>query len=347
MRSPLHRCSRISALVLGLFSAGCVRSYAPRTPRMATAKDAGLTLTNIDTASASAIYPPAGAVGVGARYRVEPGAALTTVRLAPTSASPCEGGVAATAMAMVGDATALSNADGAPPKTGRLMLVFSRAALDQAGLLSREPTSLDVGVLPAGEHAERTCLRIPVVEGNAEPEWAEDPVSSAGYAFGVLAPFTRIYAVDAAPMFALRFGRWLGPLRLQGEGLVGGAAAHTANANLVGYSYGGGVLADTLLMHAGRFGIGAGVGYQLLGISFSPNVESLSHEGSGFQGVIHGPRAGLSFALLPGVPPGPAFRARPNTSSTALEIFAAAQWSRDHERATPALWMAITVDAGW
>jgi hypothetical protein len=174
----------------------------------------------------------------------------------------------------------------------------------------------------------------------------QDPPASLGYAFTLLVPFRRIYAADAAPMLALRGGPFIGPLRLRAELGIGGAFAENRNANLVAYSYRAGLLLDTLLAHVDRFGFGVAAGYDVTGITLGTNVEGLSHDGAGFQGLIYGPRAGISFELLPVSAPGPAFRARPDAASASLELYFAGESSHDHDGPTPALWFALGVDVG-
>jgi hypothetical protein len=188
---------------------------------------------------------------------------------------------------------------------------------------------------------------VPVVENSGEAEWIEDPRWSAGFGFGVFVPFRRVYDVDAVPTFALRFGPWLGPARVRAELAWGGAHAHSTNANLVGYAFRSGLLFDALLLHTGHVGLGVAAGYDVTAIAFDANIKSLSHDGSGFRGWIHGPRAGLSLALLPPLPPGPAFRARPDAASGTLEIFTAALWSQDRASATAALFITLNIDASW
>jgi hypothetical protein len=248
-------------------------------------------------------------------------------------------------MELDGDATPRTESDSDPPRTGTFLLLFRRDAVDGLGLLEK-PTALDVPVVDENGGGGRRCLRVPIVEGDGQPEWTEDPSISTGLGLSVLVPTRRIYAVDAAPMFVLRFGPWIGPVRARAQLAVGGADARSANPNLVGWAYGGGLLADTMLFHAGRFGLGAAVGYDAIGISFATQVAFASDAGSGYQGLIHGPRAGLSFALLPPIPPGRAFHARPDTASATLELFGAAAFSHDHSAATPALWIAVSVDSG-
>ena len=80
----------------------------------------------------------------------------------------------------------------------------------------------------------------------------------------------------------------MGPVRVRVEGIGGGADAQSPNANLVGYAYGGGLLADTLLFDAHRFGLGLAAGYDVLGVSFAANVSSFSHDGAGPRGLMHG-----------------------------------------------------------
>jgi hypothetical protein len=213
--------------------------------------------------------------------------------------------------------------------------------------LGQGPLVVDVAVLRTDGDRARECLRVPIVEGSAEPEWIQDPRWSAGFTFGVLVPFERVYGVAAVPGFALRLGPWLGPLRVRTELGWGGAWARSSNPNLVGYSYRGTLLLDTLVFHAGPFGLGVAAGYDVSAITFRPNVEGLSHDGDGYKGLYHGPRAGLLFAFVPPVPKGPAFRARPDASSVALEVYGAAAWSNDRDGATPAIFATMSIDGSF
>jgi hypothetical protein len=336
-------CARVLALLaIGALSVACSgsRLYRPKTAHVGHAPGAAVDARQIWTQPASESYPPSGVVSVRAVYQIHPGAALTSPRLVPATSAPCEGGIGPRATADVGTP---ARADALP--SGSLGITFARDAVDRDGLLWSQPTMLDLTVLYAG--APAGCLRTPLVEAGAAPEWTDVPVGSVGVGLRVLTPLHRIYGVDAATMFVVRFGRWLGPVRLRAELAGGGALAHGTNANLTGYSYGAGLLADYLLLSAGRFGLGAMVGYDFTGISFAANIDSFSHDGAGFAGPIYGPRAGLSFGMIPERAPGSAFRVRPDARSTTLEIFAAALSSQDPGAATAALWFMLSMDAGW
>ncbi|HEX3774440.1 MAG TPA: hypothetical protein VHV51_08245 [Polyangiaceae bacterium] len=319
------------SLVLLLAVSGCVREYRPSTPHTAQVGSGSLSLTTIETASGAVIYPPHGGVVVQGHYRVEAGDSFTTPVLTKTNTPPCSGGTRAHRSEV--------NAD-----NGTLAALFPRDELDSQRLLATEPTALDVNVVHAD--GTRECLRVPVLSAPARTEWLQDPAASLGYAFTLLVPFRRIYAAGAAPMLTLRGGPFIGPLRLRAELGIGGAFAENRNANLVAYSYRAGLLLDALLAHIDRFGFGVAAGYDVTGISLDASVQALSHEGVGFQGLIYGPRAGVSFELLPTPPLGPAFRARPDAASASLELYLAAESSHDHDKPTPALWFTVGVDVG-
>jgi hypothetical protein len=275
-----------------------------------------------------------------------PSWALGMPRLTDLDSTPCESGVEATAVELDDRTSVEASDDAARTRDGWHTSAFRRDELDRRGLLSREPTALDFPVLRADGSVGRACARVPLVEPRDEPEWIEDPRWSGGMTFSVLVPFERIYRVSAAPTFAFRFGRWLGPTRVRAELGWGGASAQNPNPNLVGYSYRAALVADALIAHAGQFGVGVAAAYDVMGISLTQNIARLSDEGEGFQGFLHGPRAGLLFALLPPVPIGPAFRARPDTASATLELFATADFARDRSGATPGLFVAIGIDGG-
>jgi len=331
-----------AVLAAAALSVGCSgsRPYRATTPHVGSAAGAAVDARVIWTQPASESYPPSGLVNVRAVYQLRPGTALTSPRLAPAASAPCEDGVRPRATADLGaperpDALA----------AGSLGIAFPRDAVDRDGLLWARPTALDLTVLYAG--APAGCLRTPLVEQGAAPEWSDVPAWSFGMGLRVLAPLHRIYGVDAASMFVVRLGRWLGPVRLRAELAGGGALAQGTNANLTGYSYGAGLLADYLLFSVRRFGLGAMLGYDFTGISFAPNIGSFSHDGAGFAGPIYGPRAGLSLGLIPEPPPGTAFRSRADARSTTLEIFGAALSSQGSGGATAALWFMLSVDAGF
>jgi hypothetical protein len=329
----------IAAIAALGVACGGGRFYKPMSLHVGRAPGAAVDARLVSTWPASESYPPSGVVNLRAVYQVHPGTALTSPQLASATSAPCSGGIRPRATA---DVRVSGRPDALP--TGSLEVSFARDAVDRNGLLWRKPTVLDMTVLYAG--APAGCLRMPLVEAGAAPEWMDVPTWSFGMGFRLFAPLHRIYGVDAASMFVLRFGRWLGPVRLRAELAGGGALANETNANLVGYSYGAGLLADYLLLSAGRFGLGVAVGYDLTGISFAANIDSFSHDGAGFAGPIYGPRAGLSFAWIPQPPPGSAFRARPDARSITLEIFGAALSSQDQGAATGALWFMLSVDAG-
>lgn len=323
-------------------SVGCTgsRLYRATSPHVGRAAGAAVDARVIWTQPAAESHPPSGLVNLRAVYKLHQGTALTSPRLALATSGPCEDGIPPTATADVGSP---ERPDAL--QAGSLGITFARDAVDRDGLLWAKPTVLDLTVLYA--RAPAACLRTPLVEAGAPHEWSDVPIWSLGMGLRVLAPLHRIYGVDAASMFVLRFGRWLGPIRLRAELAGGGALAHETNANLTGYSYGAGLLADYLLFSVRRFGLGATVGYDFTGISFAANIVSFSHDGAGFAGPIYGPRAGLSFGWIPEPPPGSAFRSRPDARSTTLEVFGAALSSQDSGTATAALWFMLSVDAGW
>ena len=315
----------------------CTASYKPLTPHVGMAPGASVIVRRIFTT------PPAAAgndqVEIQAAFALLPGTALASARLAPMNAPPCTAGVEPMAW------TDLRLGVPSPPLPPRFLSVaFSRASVDREGLLWAQPTALDIEVLHATAAAD--CLRVPLVTVQS-PEWRDSPVYSYGFGFRLVTPFQRVYGVDAAPMFVVRDGRWFGPLRLRVELAGGGAFAHSDNANLIGYSYGGGLLADALVFTTKGFGLGIAAGYDITGISYGANIDSFSHAGAGFAGFIHGPRAGLTLAAIPERPPGPAFAARRGANSLSLEIFGAALWQQERAAALPALWMVLSMDAGW
>jgi hypothetical protein len=336
--------SRILAFVLIL--GGCARNYEPNTPRSARVDGASLSATAFVHAPGPAVYPPVGAVAVQAPYRVERDVTLAKPRLAPSSTAPCSGGgVAATTTLWGDDVPAVPANSVEPPaeQTGTLIALFRRDRVDRAGLL-RVPTALDVPVIK--DRAQTGCLRVPLVEHPDEPEWSQAPIFSFGYGVDIAIPFRSIYAADAVSMFAIRMGPWVGPFRLRTVLGIGGGVEKSVNANLISYALRTGLLVDVLALHAGRFGVGVAAGYDSMALVLSPNIDQLSHAGAGYQGLIYGPRAGLSFALLPQTPPGPAFVARPDAASATLEVFAGALSSHDYDRATPAIWLTFAVDGG-
>jgi hypothetical protein len=317
--------------MLTFTAGGCARLYSPRALHVAHSRDASIEATHLATLPGSAIYPPVGGIVVEGKYSNSSETSLGGGRISAASEPPCSGGVATS--------TLYTSAD-----EGTFVAGFHRDSIDRQGLLAREATSLDVTVLD--RNATPQCVRVPMVVDPKTPEWSQSPIFSFGYGIDVLVPFHPIYAVDAASMFVVRMGPWIGPVRLRTELGIGGALMRNPNANLVGYAYRAGLLIDTLLLHRGRFGLGVGAGYDTTGISLGANVEQLSHEGEGFQGLISGPRGGVSFALLPQVPPGPAFEARPDAASATFEIYVASETSHDRASATPALWLTFSTDAG-
>jgi hypothetical protein len=322
-------------------SIGCVRLYAPRVPREAMQADDAVRVNKVMTVAVPNTYPPEGGVDLVGTYRLNPKAAVLPARMAPLASAPCTTGVEATQTLLQDERNDLAR-DGL--RRGLVAWSFPRPAIERERLL-QDPSALDVGVL----HTEGspTCLRVPLVYGTGEADWIDDPRWSAGWGFGLFVPFHRVYEVDAVPTFELRFGRWLGPARARVELGFGGAHARSDNANLIGYAYRGAVLFDTLLLHAGYFGMGLVASYDLTAVSFQANISSYSDKGSGFRGWIHGPRAGLSFGLMPPPPPSPAFQARPDSSSATLEFFAAAVWSSDRDAATPGLFVTLNQDASF
>jgi hypothetical protein len=318
----------------------------------ASSLEASVSVTRaVFAARASTSRPPA--VYFLGEYRAARGAVLGTPRLTLQGSTPCGGGLDASVFSMA-RAEAEPRPEGAgstpepeheaTPLTGEIVMGFERADIERLRLL-RAPTVLDVPVLhPDG--SPPSCLRLPVVRDAQTPGWERDPSLSFGYGFRLGIPVDRIYGVGTIPQFMIRVGPWLGPVRLRAELGIGGAAAIARNPNLVGYSYTGGVAADVLLFDYRRFGLGLGVAYDATSIDFGSNVKAYSQEGTGYRGLIHGPRAGLTFALLPEPPLGPAFAARPNSASGSIELYVAPEWSSERSAATPAVFLVFAADGG-
>ena len=336
-------CTRVALLVsLTLSFVGCVTPYRANTPHEAKSPAADVEIDHVviaqqaNTSIGSEVHVVAPAVYIHGHYRTDPKATLGYPRLAPTSVAPCTGGSTTTTLALVRD-------DKAPVSSGSSGTWLAIVRREPTAFW--EPTSLDIPISYSDGRAG-TCLRVPVVEGHGNVEWKRDPSVSLGLGVQTLVPFRRIYGVTAAPMMSFRAGPWIGPLRLRGNIAYGGAAAEAENPNLVGYAFGGGALADTLLFSAGRFGLGMAAGYDVTAITFGANIHALSHEGTGYRGLIHGPRAGLLFALISEPAIGPSFKRRKDSESATLEVFGAAAWSHDHASATPALWITFSADGG-
>jgi hypothetical protein len=336
-------CTNFALLVsLSISLVGCVTPYRANTPHSAKIPAANVELDQVVIASqasvaiGSQVHNVAPAAYIVGHYRTDPKVALGYPQLAPTSVSPCSGGSTASTLALIRDNEAPASSE----SSGTLLAIVRRGPTT-----FQEPTSFDIPISYSDGRAG-TCLRVPVVEGHGNIEWKRDPSVSLGLGAQMLTPFRRIYGVAAAPMLSVRFGPWIGPLRLRGNLAYGGALAEAKNPNLVGYAFGGGALADTLLFSAGRFGLGVAAGYDVTAITFGANINALSHEGTGYRGLIHGPRAGLLFALISEPAMLPSFKRRKDSESATLEVFGAAAWSRDHASATPALWITLSMDGG-
>jgi hypothetical protein len=328
-------------LAAALLAVGCGRVYTPTSARVARTQDAELQITHLDVVDGAPALAqsPENLVGIAGRTTLERGSSLAFARIAPSDAPPCTSGVEPSSEAQA-SGVASAHDDPASKPERHIYWTMPRYGID----LTR-PTSLDVSVVHA-DGSPPGCLRVPLVEATGSAEWAQEPVYTLGVGFGVTVPFRAIYGAKAMPTFALRGGAWLGPVRLRIQGLVGGAIADATNANLIAYSYGGGLLVDSLAWSWRRLGLGIAAGYDVMGISYGANIDALSHDGAGFQGGMHGPRAGLLLTLLPPPPPGPAFRARTDALSASLELYGAALWSADRPTATPAMWVALLIDGG-
>jgi hypothetical protein len=323
----------------------CGRVYEPRAPRVAASPQAEVSVETISAVVGAAMYPPHGSVTLVGRYASQPGAVLAVPRLTRADSAPCSNGVDPVFVSSETDAEP-EQEKRTRPNSGWFAWIFRRDQVDGLGPFGQSPLALDVTVVRSDGERGRECLRVPLIQGGAAPEWIQNPRWSVGTGFTLLLPFHRVYGVAALPAIALRFGPWFGPLRVRPELGIGGAYARSSNANLVGYSYRGALLLDTLVLHVGRFGLGVAAGYDVTAISFGPNVESLSHEGAGYQGLLHGPRAGLVFTFLPPILSG-AFRARPDAASASLEFYGAAAWSGDRESATPAIFVTMSIDGSF
>jgi hypothetical protein len=326
-----------------LLTSACGTAYVSTRPHTATLADTKVDVDRVIAVDGPRRRPeapkiPVEMVYVHGTYEAERRAVLGLPTLAAPASSPCSTGASATFVVMDRFPSARGGS-----QSGDALWGFARASTEERSLL-RGPTVLDVPIAHFdGRPSE--CLRVPVVDDRGGVEWERKPALALGYGFEMLALFDRVYGANAAPMFAVRVGPWLGPVRLRAEVDLGGALAKAKNPNLVGYAYGGGVRADTLVFSAGRFGLGAALGYDVLGISFAPEVSWYSQRGRGFQGWIHGPRAGLAFELLAQPAIGPAFRRTRNSESASFEVYAASEWSHDRASPTPALWFMLNLDA--
>lgn len=325
-------------------ASGCGTAYNSTRPHTATAANASIVAEQVIAVDGPRKVPespdvPVENVYVHAKYRAASDIALGVPTLSLSTSAPSSGGTPATIIML--NRSLVRPGDNS--SSGRVLWAFPRAMTESQGLL-HAPTSLDVPLTHLDGRPPE-CLRLPIVDGRGGAEWERNPSLSFGFGLDALALFRRIYGVAGASMFALRFGPWLGPVRVRGELAVGGAFAEARNPNLFAYAYGGGLRADTLLFSTGRFGLGAAAGYDLTGISFAPDVKWGSQQGAGFQGLIHGPRAGLTFDLLAQPAIGPAFRRRRDSESGSIEIYGASEWGKNGS-ATPALWFMVNLDAG-
>jgi len=323
--------SRSLAALGGIVLVGCVRSYSPGAPRSATSGRARVSMEQLITAPPGSIAPNVGGVVIRAHYAAAPDETLGTPHLAPTSLPPCSGGVAAVSVSYNG-------------LTSTLGAIFEGDAVEREHLFDEQPTVLDVAVYR--NSGGRGCLRIPLVEDVKEPSWYDRPVFSLGWDASIAVPFRRVDDVSAIPLVNLRFGPWIGPVRLRSELGIGGAFMRSQNPNLTVYALRTGLLLDTLVLSAGRFGLGAAIGYDVVALDVGYQIRDFSHAGAGFHGIAQGPRAGLSFELLPFTPAGGAFVERPDSASGSIEIYAGALHGDDGRRTAPTLWLAFGIDVG-
>jgi hypothetical protein len=338
----------LASFAVAAVQVGCVSVYSSKAGApSASSLEASVSVSHAVFAERASTSRPPAVYFIG-EYRAARGTMLGLPTLAPVASRPCGGGLGASTFS-VARAEAdepLDPAATAPQATttGEVVTGFDRKELEEGRLL-REPTALDFPLLhPDG--SPPSCLRLSVVRDGRTAEWERNPILSLGYGFRVAIPFDRIYNVDAIPQFMLRVGPWLGPVRLRAELGIGGAAATARNPNLVGYSYSGGVAADVLLLDVRRFGLGFEAAYDVTSINFGSNVKAYSQEGTGYRGLIHGPRAGLTFSLLPEPPVSPAFAARPNSASGSIELYVAPEWSSERASATPAFFLVFAADGG-
>lgn len=173
-----------AAVAAAVLATGCGRVYVPRSPHLAHGRDVDLEVSRLDLYDGAPALAESSAnvVGIGARDRVAPGAAIAFARVASADAPPCSGGVGATSEVRTSVGMPVAPQE---PSTEVRYWTVDGYGLERQGLLTMRPTALDVSVLHADGSAPE-CLRVPLVDDPDSVQWVEPSRVSLGLGVAVV-----------------------------------------------------------------------------------------------------------------------------------------------------------------
>jgi hypothetical protein len=296
-------------LATAVACSGCLVVYHPTRPHEAADDGVAARVRTLDSIG--------GSVQVAVALNAPPAYRIASAWLTGPGASPCSGGTAAS-----------SQGPGALHAEDRL-LAFALRSSDTADLAQGRPSMMDLDLVPGDPSAARRCLRVPLTDGTADPQWQAWPRWFAALGLRIIESPSDTDPIRGGALFSLGGGVWVGPVRLRLDWLVGEAG--TGRAPPPGYGnagaalLGGDAAAEIFPIHIGQLGIGAQLGYEYLATDFHAQQGTNESDVYDAHGP-RGPRVALRIVRLPEPHPWPGFRARPDHWSMGIDLFAA-RWT--------------------
>jgi hypothetical protein len=308
---------------------GSIRIFKPTVPHEAEHSVLNVSLEKIDVTRA----PGGGQLTM--KLHTDPvGSTVPVVfRLSDSETSPCSGGVLAhsvwtESLSMKREVSSFGSQE--------FVLEFSREGIDKRAMFERGLAVLDLFAVDDDTPAATQCVRLPLVQDTARTEWEDNPSWFFGGRLGVFVPVKTVGGVKGGMLERLRFGPWLGPVRLLAElglGLVFSSKAESGKPTSM-WLFTGGVGASTLLFSLGRIGLVAELGYEV-NVPDSRRMDYIP--------ILHGPHLALRISGLPERLGWPGFDdTRPFTADAGLELFTALWWDGSEPGPTAVFGIALS-----
>jgi hypothetical protein len=326
-----------STCVLGVLGLGACRvPYRPLTPREASVDGISAAVEKLSDAGDPAPRIVAAVRFTGAGAAAPP---LASAWLAVEGSPRCASG-----------ARALANGpDPWSADSAVRDLTFDRATVDESGLVGREPTVLDLDVLPFALDGPRLCVRVPLTDASARSAWSARTRWFLGTGLRLIAPVTGAHdELGDGVVFGLYGGVWLGPARLRLDGEFGQTStAHPVPAGFgrpVAELLGGAASVEWFPLRLGHLGLGGNIGYEWLYSDFNATMGGA--EWNEYRSGPRGPRAMLRVARVPSAPRWPGFSNRRDGWAVGLDL-SVARWTGPGALAATFVGLGVGLDTGY